>query len=92
MHAKDVHNSNFSLKNFTISIVKKISPQQIRREEFRFIEKYRTIQLGLNRYKPTWDFTRIFIVLIDHVSCCCDFIQTLNYLFIYNLGILLKMM
>ena len=53
MHAKDVHNSNFSLKNFTISIVKKISPQQIRREEFRFIEKYRTIQLGLNRYKPT---------------------------------------
>ena len=53
MHAKDVHNSNFSLKNFTISIVKKTSPQQIRREEFRFIEKYRTIQLGLNRYKPT---------------------------------------
>ena len=26
---------------------------QNRREEFRFIEKYRTIQLGLNRYKPT---------------------------------------
>ena len=53
MHAKDVHNSDFSLKNFSISIVRKISPQHIRREEFRFIEKYRTIQLGLNRYKPT---------------------------------------
>jgi hypothetical protein len=53
MHAKDAHNSEFSLKNFSISIVKKISPQQIRREEFRFIDKYRTIQLGLNRYKPT---------------------------------------
>ena len=53
MHAKDIHNSNFSLKNFSISIVRKISPQRIRREEFRFIEKYRTIQLGLNRYKPT---------------------------------------
>ena len=53
MHAKDIHNSDFSLKNFSISIVRKISPQRIRREEFRFIEKYRTIQLGLNRYKPT---------------------------------------
>ena len=53
MHAKDVHNSHFSLNNFSISIVKKISPQHIRREEFRYIEKYRTIQLGLNRYKAT---------------------------------------
>ena len=53
MHAKDIHNSNFSLKNFSVSIVRKVSPQRIRREEFRFIEKYRTIQLGLNRYKPT---------------------------------------
>ena len=53
MHAKDMHNSNFALKNFSISIIKKISPQHIRREEFRFIEKYRTIQLGLNRYKAT---------------------------------------
>ena len=53
MHAKDVHGSNFSLSNFSISIVKKTSPQHIRREEFRFIEKFRTIQLGLNRYKAT---------------------------------------
>ena len=51
MHAKDVHQSQFSLKNFTIAIVKKVSPQQLRREEFRFIDKYRTIPLGLNRYK-----------------------------------------
>ena len=51
MHAKDKHENNFSLENFTIAIVKKVSPQNLRREEFRFIEKYRTIPLGLNRYK-----------------------------------------
>ena len=51
MHARESHLSNFSLENFEVSIVKKVSPQTIRREEFRFIEKYRTIQLGLNRYK-----------------------------------------
>ena len=53
MHAKDMHDPNFTLDNFNISIIKKISPHHIRREEFRFIEKYRTIQLGLNRYKAT---------------------------------------
>ena len=50
-HAKDMHQTQFSLDNFSISIVKKVSPQQLRREEFRFIDKYRTIPLGLNRYK-----------------------------------------
>ena len=53
MHAKEFHNGNFSLKNFEISVVKNVSPQNIRREEFKYIEKYRTIQLGLNRYKAT---------------------------------------
>ena len=51
MHARDMHQTQFSLDNFSISIVKKVSPQQLRREEFRFIDKYRTIPLGLNRYK-----------------------------------------
>ena len=51
MHAKDVHQMNFSLDTFTISIVKKVSPQRIRREEFKYIDKYRTNFLGLNRYK-----------------------------------------
>ena len=37
MHAKDVHQMNFSLKIFSISLVKKVSPQQLRREEFKFI-------------------------------------------------------
>ena len=53
MHAREAHGANFNLENFQISIVKKMSPQNIRREEFRFIEKYRTIQLGLNRYKAS---------------------------------------
>ena len=51
MHARDVHQTQFSLDIFTISVVKKVSPQQLRREEFKFIEKYRTLTLGLNRYK-----------------------------------------
>ena len=51
MHAKEVHQDEFSLSNFSVAVVKKVSPQQLRREEFRFIDKYRTIPLGLNRYK-----------------------------------------
>ena len=51
MHAKEVHQTNFSLDIFRISVVSKVSPQQLGREEFRFIEKYRTNALGLNRYK-----------------------------------------
>ena len=42
IHAKEIHEINFSLKSFTISVVKKVSPQQIRREEFKFIDKYKT--------------------------------------------------
>ncbi len=51
MHAKEVHGEQFSLNNFSISVVKKVSPQQLRREEFRFIDKFKTITHGLNRYK-----------------------------------------
>ena len=51
MHAKEAHSANFSLENFEVSVVRKSSPQNIRREEYRYIEKYRTIQLGLDRYK-----------------------------------------
>ena len=51
MHARDTHPNNFNLDIFSVAIVKKVSPQQIRREEFRFIDKYRTRLFGLNRYK-----------------------------------------
>ena len=51
MHAKDSHQMDFSLDIFNIAVVKKVSPQRIRREEFKFIDKYRTQTLGLNRYK-----------------------------------------
>ena len=51
MHARDMHQSSFSLDIFSVSIVRKVSPQQLRREEYRYIDKYRTISLGLNRYK-----------------------------------------
>ena len=49
MHARDVHQIQFSLDIFAVSVVKKVSTQQLRREEFRYIDKYRTIPLGLNR-------------------------------------------
>ena len=51
LHARDVHERNFSLDIFNVSVVKKVSPQQLRREEYKFIDKYRTASLGLNRYK-----------------------------------------
>ena len=47
MHAKECHIENFSLVTFSISVVKKVSPQQLRREEFRFTDKYRPTSLGL---------------------------------------------
>ena len=51
MHAKDVHQTRFSLDIFSVAVVKKVSPQHLRREEFKFIDKYRTSSRGLNRYK-----------------------------------------
>ena len=45
------HTGLSSLGIFNIAVVKKVSPQRIRREEFKFIDKYRTASLGLNRYK-----------------------------------------
>ena len=51
MHAKDKHQNNFSLENFKIAIIKKVSPRKIKREEFRVIDKCRTKSYGMNRYK-----------------------------------------
>ena len=51
MHAKDMHKNYFSLNNYSIALIKKVSPQNLRREEFRLIDKYRMVSLGLNRYK-----------------------------------------
>ena len=51
MHAREVLQTNFSLDIFKIAVVKKVSPQRLRREEYKFIDKYRTNSLGLNRYK-----------------------------------------
>ena len=51
MHARDKHQNDFSLDNFSVAVVKKVSPQQLRREEFQFVDKYKTIPQGLNRYK-----------------------------------------
>ena len=50
-HAKTVHPNEFELSHFRITLLKKISPQRIRREEFKFIDKFKTRTLGINRYK-----------------------------------------
>ena len=51
MHAHSVHEEHFNLNDFKITLVKKCSPQRIRREEFKFIDKFRTRTRGINRYK-----------------------------------------
>ena len=51
MHAKEVHHTTFSLNIFSIAVIKKVSPQRLRREEYRHIDKFKTNTLGLNRYK-----------------------------------------
>ena len=51
MHAREVHQMQFSLDIFTVAVVKKVSPQRLRREEYKFVEKFRTNAMGLNRYK-----------------------------------------
>ena len=51
MHARSVHGELFNLNNFRISLIKKCSPQKIRREEFKYIDKFKTRTFGINRYK-----------------------------------------
>ena len=51
MHSHNNHEEQFNLENFKITLVKKCSPQRIRREEFKCIDKYRTRTRGINRYK-----------------------------------------
>ena len=51
MHAREVHQTQFSLDIFTVSVVKKVSPQRLTSEEYKFVEKFRTNAMGLNRYK-----------------------------------------
>ena len=51
MHSKSAHAEEFDLKHFRISLLRKVSPQRIRREEFKLIDKYRTRTVGINRYK-----------------------------------------
>ena len=38
MHTREVHQATFSLDIFKIAVVSKVSPQRLRRKEFRYIE------------------------------------------------------
>ena len=51
MHAREKHDMNCNMDNFSFAIVKKVHPLNLHREEFLHIEKARTVTLGLNRMK-----------------------------------------
>ena len=51
MHSRTCHEDRFGLQNFKITLIKKCSPQRIRREEFKYIDKFRTRTRGINLYK-----------------------------------------
>ena len=41
MHAKEAHQTTFSLNIFSIAVIKKTSPQRLRREEYKHIDKFK---------------------------------------------------
>ena len=48
-HAFKEHFDNFNLSNFELGVVKKCRPIDLDRQEFKFIDRYRTKSLGLNK-------------------------------------------
>ena len=50
MHAFEYHD-HLSIENFRFAVLKECNPRDLNREEFRFIEKFGTNCLGLNRCK-----------------------------------------
>ena len=51
IHAYEHHSDSFTIDNYKFAILKECNPRGLNREEFRYIEKYRTNCLGLNRCK-----------------------------------------
>ena len=51
LHAFEHHGDRFSIDNYKFAILKECNPRSLNREEFRYIEKFRTNCLGLNRCK-----------------------------------------
>ena len=49
LHAHQEHLDNFSLKNFSVTVLCQASPQALDRQESFYIEKFRTNTRGLNR-------------------------------------------
>ena len=51
MHAYDMHDGELTLEDFSIAVVKKVTPRRLDREEHMFIDKFDTQTKGLNRYQ-----------------------------------------
>ena len=73
MHARNLHGDSFSLNNFRISLIKKCSPQRIRREEFKFIDKFKTRTRGINRYKNQNLLCFISVLPYGNLIFCINF-------------------
>ena len=92
MHAKSVHPNYFDLSYFEITLLKKIWPQRIRREEFKLIDKFKTRTLGINRQKNQFSevtpfyFTRVFVMQCHFPKT--DFLLQICYSRCENEGLL----
>ncbi len=51
LHVFENHPDDFSLDIYKFCIVKSVHPLRLNREEFKYIEKYRTNCMGINRCK-----------------------------------------
>lgn len=51
MHAYDMHDGELSLQDFSIAVIKKVTPRRLNREEHMYIDKFDTQTKGLNRYQ-----------------------------------------
>ena len=51
IHAFERHPENFSLDIFKFCVFKEVHPLNLNREEFKYIEKFKTNGLGINRCK-----------------------------------------
>ena len=50
-HAYDAHGGNLTLDDFSVAVLKKVTPRRLKREEHMFIDKFETQTKGLNRYQ-----------------------------------------
>ena len=51
LHAMENHPDHFDINIYKMAVLREVNPRCLNREEFRYIEKFRTNSFGLNRCK-----------------------------------------